>query len=116
MLEMQSDILASVPVDASNPTSGSNGGPGSYSLTYFLLWPLYMAGVIDLSSDKVRLWVIQRFRRIAEEVGIRQADMMADYLEAKKSIDPWKEMDARVVSWAPGAIGADAGERAGVAL
>ena len=59
---------------------------------------------MDLSSDEVRLWVIQRFRRIAEEVGMRQADLMADYLEAKKRVEAWKEMDARVVSWAPGPL------------
>jgi hypothetical protein len=98
MLEMQADILASVPIDS--PVSVSEGEPGSHSLTYFILWPLYLVGVIGLSTDRVRLWVIQRFRRIANEIGIRQADLMADFLEKKEMVSPWDQ--PQFMSWKSG--------------
>lgn len=98
-LEMQNDILASVPVDTPCPVGE---GPGSHSLTYFILWPLYLVGVMGLSTELVRMWVIQRFRGIAQEIGIRQADLMADFLESRQVHDPWDEMDLK--SWSPGPV------------
>jgi len=86
MIEMQAEILASIPRNNPNPLTD---GPASHSLSYFVIWPLYLVGVMDLTTEAIRLWVSQRLKMIAEEVGIQQAGVMAGFLARKEPLDPW---------------------------
>jgi hypothetical protein len=89
MYKMQADILATIPMHVPStpndrPTSLMEGSRG-----YFVLWPLYMAGVMDLATQPIKTWVIGRLRAIADQVGIRQATLLADILETHRHISAW---------------------------
>lgn len=89
MLQMRADILASVPhhtpsVFSSQPVSLLDG-----SKAYFVLWPLYLCGAMDVTTEPIRQWVIARLRAIGESVGIRQAFVVADFLSEQKTISTW---------------------------
>ncbi|KAE8452695.1 hypothetical protein EG329_013954 [Mollisiaceae sp. DMI_Dod_QoI] len=89
MLEMQRQILASIP---HHTPSSFNSAEGLLegSRSYFTLWPLYLVGAMDLSTEPIRRWVIARLRDIGETVGIRQALWIADYLEKNAWILVWE--------------------------
>jgi len=94
MMECQRDILASVPQHTSvqNPTEPTSLLEGSRA--YFILWPLYLVGVMDLVTEDVRNWVVQRLRGLADVAGISQAKVLGDYIAAKEN--PW-EWDTKPV-------------------
>jgi Fungal specific transcription factor domain len=90
MLQMRADILASVPhhtpsVFSSKPVSLLEG-----SRAYFVLWPLYLCGAMDVTTEPIRQWVVARLRAIGESVGIRQAFVVADFLSEQKIISTWQ--------------------------
>jgi len=90
MVQMRSDILASVPhhtplAFSSKPVSLLEG-----SRAYFVLWPLYLCGGMDVTTEPIRQWVISRLRGIGESVGIRQAFVAAEYLNQRKDIETWR--------------------------
>lgn len=87
MLEMQAQILASIP--HTNPSLNSTSSLLEGSRTYFTLWPLYLVGAMDLTTEPVRKWAIARLRHIGRSVGIRQALVVADYLESNTHILVW---------------------------
>ena len=90
MLQMRADILASVPHE--NPLA-FNGKPISLlegSRAYFVLWPLYLCGAMDVTTEPIRNWVIARLRSIGESVGIKQAFVVAEYLSQQKVISSWQ--------------------------
>jgi hypothetical protein len=89
MLEMQAQILASIPHDH-NPSLNTTAGLLEGSRTYFILWPLYLVGAMDLTTEPVRKWAIARLRHIGESVGIRQALVVANYLESNTHILVWE--------------------------
>jgi hypothetical protein len=89
MLKMQADILATIPQHVPSsikdqPTSLMEGSRG-----YFVLWPLYVAGVMDLTTQPIKKWVIGRLRAIADQAGVRQATVMAEILETPRHIAAW---------------------------
>ena len=91
MLQLQADILASVPQHTlaalnqnQRPSTLLEGSRG-----YFVLWPLYMVGVMDLSTEPIRRWAISRLRSIGDTIGIRQAIVLADFLDQKHHIKAW---------------------------
>jgi hypothetical protein len=86
-LEMQSGILGSIPYGRSN---SPQDGRSPHAMTYFILWPLYLVAAMDLSTDEIRNWVTQRLRLIAEEVGIQQAAVMANFLSGD-ALPPHRE-------------------------
>jgi hypothetical protein len=89
MLQMRADILASVPhhtplAFSEKPISLLEG-----SRAYFVLWPLYLCGAMDVTTEPIRNWVIARLRAIGESVGIKQAFVVAEYLSQQKVIATW---------------------------
>jgi hypothetical protein len=91
MLEMRADILASVPHHT--PFSAYGSKPVSLlegSRAYFVIWPLYMCGAMDVTTQPIRDWVIARLRAIGEAVGIRQAFVVADLLTQQRVIESWQ--------------------------
>lgn len=57
---------------------------------YFLLWPLYLVGVMDIASDEIREWVVQCLRTIGRSMGIQQAIALAGFLERKERMAAWE--------------------------
>lgn len=99
MLELQADILASIPRFTPSPISESAQGLLEGSRSYFILWPLYLVGNMDLTTDPIREWAIQRLRNIGETVGIRQALVVAEYMERRKYIMVWNTKPDPVPHW-----------------
>jgi hypothetical protein len=89
MLEMQAQILASIPHDL--PAVSIEVAPALWagSRSYFVLWPLYVVGAMDLTTEPIRKWAVARLRDIGETSGIRQALLVANYLESGKWIRVW---------------------------
>jgi hypothetical protein len=90
LLEMQGDILASVPhhmptIVSNRPSSLLEG-----SRAYFILWPLYLAAAMDMTTEEIQRWVAGRLRAIGESVGILHATLLADLVESKTHIKIWE--------------------------
>jgi len=90
MLQMRADILASVPHHTPLSFSDKPVSLLEGSRAYFVLWPLYLAGAMDVTTEPIRQWVIARLRSIGESVGIKQAFVVAEYLSLQKRIKTWE--------------------------
>ncbi|KAK0101961.1 hypothetical protein ONS95_001230 [Cadophora gregata] len=80
MLEMQADILGSVPHHTPSFLNQSSSGLLDGSRSYFVLWPLFLVGTMDLTTEPIRRWAAARLRNIGETVGIRQAIVISELL------------------------------------
>jgi hypothetical protein len=58
---------------------------------YFLLWPLYLVGCMDITTDPVRRWVIRILETIGRSMGIQQALVLATLMERQEEIMVWRE-------------------------
>jgi hypothetical protein len=56
---------------------------------YFLLWPLYLVGSMDISTEPIRLWVINLLQFIGRSEGIQLAIALAGLLEERGKIQAW---------------------------
>ncbi|TVY89141.1 hypothetical protein LAWI1_G004418 [Lachnellula willkommii] len=89
-MQCQRDILASVPQhtsaqDSTEPALMLTGSRGN-----FILWPLYLVGVMDLSSDEVRAWVSQRLCGIGDVGGINQARLLGEFIANRNNPFQWE--------------------------
>ncbi|KAL2060909.1 hypothetical protein VTL71DRAFT_8961 [Oculimacula yallundae] len=99
MLEMQSDILASVPHHTPSMLSQSSASVLDGSRSYFVLWPLFLVGSMDLTTDPIRMWASARLRNIGESMGIRQAVVISDILTRRVLPIGWDtKLDSREIS------------------
>jgi hypothetical protein len=89
MMQCQRDILASVPQHTSAQESTEPATLLAGSRGYFILWPLYLVGVMDLSTEDVRAWVSQRLLGIADVAGISQAKVLGDFITSKNNPFSW---------------------------
>lgn len=89
MLEMQADILASVPHHTPSLLNQSSSGLLDGSRSYFVLWPLFLVGTMDLTTEPIRRWAAARLRDIGETVGIRQAIVISELLTRKGLPTAW---------------------------
>ncbi|CZS97219.1 related to negative acting factor [Rhynchosporium agropyri] len=80
MLEMQADILASVPHHTPSLLNRNTSAVFDNSRSYFVLWPLFLAGSMDLATEPIRMWAAARLRDIGESMGIRQAVVISEVL------------------------------------
>jgi hypothetical protein len=48
---------------------------------YFLLWPLYVAGMTSVSTATIREYVASQLRYIGDTMGIKQGNALANFLE-----------------------------------
>ena len=101
--------LSNVAIECSPPsdTSGfspKNSNPSSiYELAevpdvrasggYNLMWPLWLAGAMDLVTEEAQVYAAKSLRRIGQEMGIQQANMLAQIVESKSLIEVWEEKD-----------------------
>lgn len=99
---MQADILATVPqhlgyVSSKNSSTSSthaemflqNNPALRLSSPYFLMWPLWLVGVMDFATEEVVDFVLKNLRTMGKVMGIRQAMVLADILESKSGITVW---------------------------
>ncbi|KAL3421177.1 hypothetical protein PVAG01_07622 [Phlyctema vagabunda] len=110
LFETRSDILASVAEHTK--TKITNSAAHQHSLYteledptnasallgtrgYFVLWPLYLVGSMDLSTPEIRAWVANRLRLLADETGIKQAAVLAEFVGRYQVISAWD----RDVKW-----------------
>jgi hypothetical protein len=54
---------------------------------YFLLWPLWFAGIIDIADEPVWQFVIKNLKSIGLNMGIQQALILAATIESRTEID-----------------------------
>ncbi|KAH7312903.1 hypothetical protein BKA65DRAFT_484099 [Rhexocercosporidium sp. MPI-PUGE-AT-0058] len=80
MLEMQTEILASVPHHTPSLLNQSSSGLLDGSRSYFVLWPLFLVGSMDLTTETIRTWAAARLEDIGRTVGIRQAMVISNIL------------------------------------
>jgi hypothetical protein len=81
-LEMQREILRSIPgrhLLRSDLVESELLFAGMHQA--YMLWPLYVVGIMDLATDRAKKWVIRRLQIMSEEEGIRQAGVLADHLD-----------------------------------
>jgi hypothetical protein len=103
MYEMQADILCTVPQHIGYFPKGE-----TYFQTlaevdqsmlpsikmaagYFLVWPLWLAGILDIATEEVRQFVKTNLDSIGTTMGIKQAHVLANILIAKTGITVWTE-------------------------
>ena len=60
---------------------------------YNLMWPLWLAGAMDVATEDMRSYAIKSMRRIGQELGIRQAFMLAEVIESKGDVDAWQQRE-----------------------
>ena len=89
MLNMQADILASIPSHLPKTLGDKTTSLLEASRGYLVLWSLYTAGVMDLATQPIKTWVIGRLRTIAWRIGISQATLLADVLEQHRHVAAW---------------------------
>ena len=56
---------------------------------YTLLFPLYVAGLHASAATRIKSWIINQLRYMSKEMGIRNASVIADFLERDEGICPW---------------------------
>ncbi|CZR58016.1 related to negative acting factor [Phialocephala subalpina] len=59
----------------------------------FLIWPLWHVGVLDITTEEVRQFVVKNLRAIGHTMGIQQANVLAEVVDARSDIEVWKEGD-----------------------
>jgi len=69
---------------ATTPMVRASGG-------YFLLWPLFLVGSIDITTDTVRQWVSKNLEFVGRSMGIQQALVLAAVVERHEDIKVWRE-------------------------
>lgn len=108
LYELQADILATVPQHLGyvSPKTNSelfSSTDGSLvrssnseqfptvrlSSPYFLVWPLWFAGMMDVATEEVKTFVVRNLRALANTTGIQQALVLANLVEAKDGITSW---------------------------
>jgi len=107
MYQMQAEILASVPQHVGYPTKNTTpsqpwtgyktDGLGAefptirFSGGYFLIWPLYVAGSMRISTPEVREFCVKNLRYIGTYMGIEHANLLASIMQQKIPITVWHE-------------------------
>jgi hypothetical protein len=104
MHTLQADILATVPQHLGY-TSWHQRIPPSSSLDqpwkpsrdpanplmhmsgpYFVLWPLWYAGIMDIASEATQRYVVRNLLLVGRELGLQQAVVLADVIQNKCGI------------------------------
>ena len=65
-----------------SPSSLSSAG-------YTLLWPLWFAGFMDLTTKNVQAYCIKHLEKIGQNMGIQQAFILAKLVETKTEPEIW---------------------------
>lgn len=75
-----------MPLDhAESPALPVKNGIPTTAAVYYLMWPIMNMNDL-ICSDAQREWIVNRVRCIGKSAGIRQAFVVAEFLESNKSI------------------------------
>ena len=100
MYQLQADILATVPQHLGYVTKHNkevtrfpwtdfceksrDGFPVvRMSGPYFLIWPLWFAGILDIATEEVQKFVVKNLQVIGRDMGIQQALVLAKVIQNK---------------------------------
>jgi len=102
--QMQAEILASVPEALGYVQKLDSPGPGYVSFSHLaynpsssygaggsVIWPLWYAGTMTVTTPRVGAYCVRSLRKIGETMGSRQALFMADDVEAQRGRQAWCE-------------------------
>jgi hypothetical protein len=89
LLQLQADILASVPQHLAAANGLEQRSLLDASLGYFILWPLYVVGIMELTTEPLKKWVVNRLHFMADSVGISQARVLASHIMLGREIPDW---------------------------
>ena len=56
---------------------------------YTLLFPLYVAGLHASAATRIKPWIVNQLRFISKEMSIRNASIIANFLERDEGVCPW---------------------------
>lgn len=95
-IDMGRDVMRSVQQHRTgDPTRPRSVLAGSHHA--YIVWPLYLVGGMDVSTERVKEWVVNRLRIMSDEEGIKQAGVVAGHLamreefwDYKSNMSPWK--------------------------
>ena len=94
ILDLAYDICASVPfILGATPSYLYSSRAPKAAAGMSLLWPLYVAAVIEFPAPGMRAWIITRFEWIGQTMGIKQAECVAQVLRTKKEITVWDRLE-----------------------
>jgi hypothetical protein len=71
------DIIASVPLFLGGASVLAGGTTAPAALALFIIWPLFLVKISDFATEAQKRWIVARFRYIAFELGILEADAYA---------------------------------------
>jgi hypothetical protein len=54
--------------------------------SYFVLWPLWYAGIMDIASEATQRYVVRNLLLIGRELGLQLALVLADVIQNKRGI------------------------------
>ena len=86
------DICASVPQYTGSKDytpSGTDSSTAQMLRCYALLFPLYVAGLYASASSGIKAWTIKQLRFMANQFGIRNANVVTEILERDEGTSPW---------------------------
>jgi hypothetical protein len=52
---------------------------------YFLLWPLYVVGIMEVTGEELRAWVVRRLEDLGD-MGVGQARVLAGYVKTRREV------------------------------
>ena len=89
LLKVRDDLLASVSEISADTSHQKATSLMDESKGYFGLWPLYLVGSMDMSTQPIKDWVVARLRSVWALYGLRQALSTAYYLDGMEHVVPW---------------------------
>jgi len=101
--QMQAEILASVPQALGYLPKPDSPGPGLVSFSQLgykttsgydgssILWPLWYVSTMTITTPRVGAYCVRSLRKIGESMGLQQALVMAEDVEAKRGAQAWDE-------------------------
>ena len=94
LVDLACQICASVPfILGESSTSMGPSQPCNATTAMSLLWPLYLAAMMDDLVPGMRAWIITRLELIGQKTGIKQAESLANVLRTKREITAWDKFD-----------------------
>lgn len=88
------EICASVPfIVGASESSAYTLRRQSVVTATGLLWPLYLAAIMDLQNTGMRAWIITRLEIIGLTLGVKQAESLAYVLRTKREITAWDKFE-----------------------
>ena len=88
------DICASAPfiLGASHSSVYPSQAPRA-TTGALLLWPLYLTATMNQQTAGAHAWIITRLDSIAQTMGIKQAESVANVLRTKREITAWDKIE-----------------------